>query len=898
MFLLFPLSICFKIDLLDLHYTNYIGIVLDCFFILEFILKFLIGYYKDDSIIFNIKKISKEYLTTGFIISLIFAFPFYIIQYSIYQNDSYYNDNPLYLLLNNPFLFFISYGRMIRFVCLYKIGNLIDYFVYSRFEMEEYGDHVKKVVMTKAIIVFFIVFHLLSCMWIYIGKAQGNNDNWLYTFHFVDDDDLTVYFASFYFNLVTILSVGYGDITPKTFDERVYVCILMFFSTLVYSFIVSWMSNVYSESSRKEIIFNEKKKVLNNIISEFSVGSYLEKQLRKSLKFMEKNYTADVNALLNTLPEKLKNIIYKKIYETKTGELEFFKDTSEEFILYCIPRIELVSLKKSESLISQGDIFTEMYMINKGGLNFYLSSAYNNYRINSIGKGYHFGDVNMYLNEQSEYTLKAAYILNEVFTLKKNQYSELKRNFPEIVDLIIKKSIDNFTNLELLRKEACNYFDNYGSLEGFRYIIGTKLKATHFKFMELEEQSDLIKTSSHLNIAKLTNLIKDERRKYSKNNNPFNINVNLEPNKLDIDNIRGTLLNSHSSSSENLTLISKKSQESISSKALDNRVKCYNIVEKVDYIPQFNKFIIKKLFVEDTKNRLRKTNKRLNKFNRMRLDSTIHTRFQKERIQIYAYKKFREDQSDILTLFSSHYAKVDFESIKTPAESNKGRLQLESSFNSNSTFTLERRESEKSLNNSKINIREDNDIQRKSVNLLSYKFHKPSFLIKENNTLNFDQINRKSLLVPKEINNIKEAERTSIIKILESTSPEVNNRRATCQFSPMKIKDNQDQMKEIKKSKYSDLNKKEMMKDFGKRIDKNAFFDNNLNLFGGYLKSFIGTTAGELKTQEEVNNEKAKDPRSNLRHITKAKRKTIVFKKPRIETKYGESYIFHNHEEK
>ncbi len=148
---------------------------------------------------------------------------------------------------------------MIRYLSIYKIGNLIDYLVYIRYEMEEIGEHVKRIVMTKVIIAFFIVLHILTCLWIYIGKTQGNNDNWLYTYHFVDDNDLTVYFASYYFNLVTILSVGYGDITPRTLNERIYVCVLMFFATLIYSFIISWMSILYSESSRKDIIFNEKK---------------------------------------------------------------------------------------------------------------------------------------------------------------------------------------------------------------------------------------------------------------------------------------------------------------------------------------------------------------------------------------------------------------------------------------------------------------------------------------------------------------------------------------------------------------------------------------------------------------------------------------------------------------
>lgn len=58
------------------------------------------------------------------------------------------------------------------------------------------------------------------------------------------------------------------------------------------------------------------------------------------------------------------------------------------------------------------------------------------------------------------------------------------------------------------------------------------------------------------------------------------------------------------------------------------------------------------------------------------------------------------------------------------------------------------------------------------------------------------------------------------------------------------------------KAKFRDLDKYEMMKDFGRRIDKNAFFDNNLDLYEGYLKNYITNKAINKKAVREVQQKK------------------------------------------
>ena len=44
---------------------------------------------------------------------------------------------------------------------------------------------------------------------------MDTKNNWITIGAYMDYDDLELYIVSFYFTVTTIVTVGYGDITPK-----------------------------------------------------------------------------------------------------------------------------------------------------------------------------------------------------------------------------------------------------------------------------------------------------------------------------------------------------------------------------------------------------------------------------------------------------------------------------------------------------------------------------------------------------------------------------------------------------------------------------------------------------------------------------------------------------------
>lgn len=853
---------------------SFFWLIIDLMIFIEFISTFFIGFFEEDEIIFSFKYIALNYTMFGsFFMDIVVIIPVSSIIFIIQSNYpcSEVNSSMSY----SSAVAFLQNAKWIRMLALFKLWNLIDFILFQIIKLEEYGEQAKKLIILKVVAFFFLALHIISCFWIFIGFSNREmRSSWIYKSNYDDESEMYIYFSSLYYNMATILSIGYGDIIPVCNNERLYICILMFISTHFYSLIISRLSNVIYEKSKKDEVFFQNQNVLKRILSEYNISKPLEKQLQKSLIFIKKNYLKDKHNLLDSLPERLKNILYKKIYQNRIGELDFFKGTSNEFIMYCTPKIQLVVLKKREILVSIGDIFTELYMVNTGILNFYLGSIFNNFRINSIGKGHHFGDVNMYLNERSEYTIKSATLSTEIFTLKKSSYSELKINFPDIVESIIKKSIDNFTNLELLRRNACTYFDQQGTMTGFRLEASHKIFESQIAEMNSEEKnniSDLYNAlvKNEMNVKELTELLNE--------NEPIQPKPKLE-NKIaskssNIEDLRfknNELINAFSMQSQGLFDLTKlKSRKSVLKCEIQQPKKKSNFLSKIIIdVFSHNKCNLelksKKIYKEDNlkKQFVRKIN----------LGTQDEIQEKPNKLVLRTHKYYIEDISSVTIYTRQQRSSCSLKSNFVVSADESGHqteyFQKESQIKSTKATNQGLRIINKAVSSTKqesIIQRSFSTCERPKLNSQSTKRNKSSAtFLKKNFTsskkLKYDTKQSMKTLDAQTNSNFENDEQFS--QYFNSSNDE-----SQTQDNPNKFKSEMNIMttsttclkpelssfkSSNRKLKFLELNKQEMMKDFGRKIDKNAFYENNINIYEGYLKSLINFKKGAAASKHEA----------------------------------------------
>ena len=60
----------------------------------------------------------------------------------------------------------------------------------------------------------------------------------------MDMEDSELYLTSFYFTVTTIVTVGYGDITPISMGEKIICIILMVMGVIAFSFTTGSLASI------------------------------------------------------------------------------------------------------------------------------------------------------------------------------------------------------------------------------------------------------------------------------------------------------------------------------------------------------------------------------------------------------------------------------------------------------------------------------------------------------------------------------------------------------------------------------------------------------------------------------------------------------------------------------
>lgn len=63
------------------------------------------------------------------------------------------------------------------------------------------------------------------------------------------------YINCLYLTLITMSTVGYGDITPKNNIEKCYVMVMTMLSSAIFGYILNTISQIFSEMANRSAIF-------------------------------------------------------------------------------------------------------------------------------------------------------------------------------------------------------------------------------------------------------------------------------------------------------------------------------------------------------------------------------------------------------------------------------------------------------------------------------------------------------------------------------------------------------------------------------------------------------------------------------------------------------------------
>ncbi|EGR30987.1 hypothetical protein IMG5_120030 [Ichthyophthirius multifiliis] len=299
-------------------------------------------------------------------------------------------------------------------------------------------------------LVCFILYmgHICGCFWNQIAMAEraaGYSDDqlWIQVFkpYWLDR-----YIDSMYWSVVTMCTLGYGDITPKTRFEKMYVMAVVLVSTFVFAFSMNLIGDTIKEFYRKQKDFEDYIQKINIYMKKRKINEDTQIRIRKYLKHLnQRNENMNSKVLLDQLEDDLREKVQYDIFGTLLNKQSLLKYQFDVFKL--AQKMEEKVLSFNQFIYQENDQSEYLYFLLKGSISFYTQK--NQLLLStSSQKGKMFGELEFFSGLQYRHSAKT----NSMVILA--QIS--KQNFLQIV-----KEDNKYLEKFMQLKDQYNIYKNY-----------------------------------------------------------------------------------------------------------------------------------------------------------------------------------------------------------------------------------------------------------------------------------------------------------------------------------------------------------------------------------------------------------------------------------------------------
>lgn len=507
----------------DINATLIIFSTIDIFYIIDFFINFFKSYYNfEEVLITNKRRIFMHYIKTWFFIDFISSFPFYIfftLQESKCLGENIYDDPKLnnsgkhsFNYNTNPYNmhYLLMLIKVFKTLKSFKKNIAVDAIENILYDHEYFSQWIEVFLYVSF---FFAFLNFCSCFYIFLGR--NTLDSWI----FRDGKEISsfaeIYLAAIYYLVVTVTTVGYGDLIGNTTNEIIFQIIMLIAGTCVYTWLISSVSTYVQKSNEKHIKYEGKIQILEEIkLNNPNFTEELYLRILKLLyyrKFHEEE--SEKNIVLESLPNSLKNNLIIEMYKNYINGFKFFHNIeNRDFIVQVISKLEPIIGLKGDILIEEGESLEDIIFIRNGVLsleiwidmshpkksirdylmkngfikskhrrrfghiNIPFSKFSNNnvlisednikrMKILDIRKNEHFGDVFMFLNKKSPFWVRVKSSKADLLLLKKLDAYDISTNYQDIWKKIIKKPLENS---KMVNKLTCKILSNFCNFYGIK----------------------------------------------------------------------------------------------------------------------------------------------------------------------------------------------------------------------------------------------------------------------------------------------------------------------------------------------------------------------------------------------------------------------------------------------
>jgi len=404
-----PLRIALDLPLHGWFY--FLDTFISCVFLVDLILTFFTAVYVNAALVKDPKNVAQRYLKRWFIIDLLAVLPLDLI-----------------------FGSFMINARLLRLLRLAHVATFM--------QKVAKANVINASLLRMVFLAFWVSLfaHWAACGWIAVGAGNITSE-WKATHGLL-------YLRSLYWAVTTLVTIGYGDITPVTPKQTVFCILVELLGAGLYGYVIAIFASLIAKLDVARTHFTEQIEKMNTFMRFRKIPSDLQDRIRSYYEYLwtsRRGY--DEGQVLSELPDSLKIQVSLHLCSSMIEKVPIFSGASEDLIKQIVAKLKSAIFTPGDYVFREGEIGDSMYFISRGQVEVVSKDGQTIYA--TLSPGNFFGEIALILQQPRNASIRALEYV-DLYTLDQGGLQEVLQKFPAFMAHIhdlSKKRQDQFTKL-------------------------------------------------------------------------------------------------------------------------------------------------------------------------------------------------------------------------------------------------------------------------------------------------------------------------------------------------------------------------------------------------------------------------------------------------------------------
>ncbi|TPX55371.1 hypothetical protein PhCBS80983_g05374 [Powellomyces hirtus] len=329
---------------------------------------------------------------------------------------------------------------LIRLWKILRTGRIIIYF-----QRQEKKLHASfRIQVMKFVSYAIVLTHGISCIWFANAcngiiewpmniSGQCAADSWVMMSRDLNIYNLSLgqlYISSLYWAIISMTTLGYGDIRPNNTSERIFSMFTALCGILFYGYINGTIASTLSNMDSRRVAYQQRLDAVKQYMTDRKMDPDMKERVLTYYDYVwERNRGIDVRGLFGDMPATFKQEVALSLNNQIIDNAIIFKECSIGFRRMIAIDMKLFLFTANEYVVHRGDLGLEMYFITQGRIDVYATDDLRRPTASLI-EGAYFGEFCVVLGNRHEYSARAV-CNTDIYVFAKEDLERAFQAYPD-----------------------------------------------------------------------------------------------------------------------------------------------------------------------------------------------------------------------------------------------------------------------------------------------------------------------------------------------------------------------------------------------------------------------------------------------------------------------------------